>query len=336
MPTTNRTSALDATFLWAALEVNLSQHGAHCAIFFKMNSPPPKTRPLITPPKLRVGDKVRFVSPASTPDRQAMLQSAAELERWGLKVEFGEHAFKKTGFLAGTDEERLSDLNGAFRDPSVRAVIATCGGKGSYRIADRLDFAAVRRDPKFFIGYSDNTTLHLSLFQHCGQAGIHGAVEQDSNSLKKALMTDECITMGSREGETTSVLTTSGAAEGILIGGNLDMLSTSAGWNLPNLSGAILLFEAVSMHIGQVDRQLTMLRKAGHLSGLAAVAVGQFTGFDPNSSVPIIDLLREHLDELAVPVLGGLPVGHGNQPASVLIGAMATLDTNSRELIVLR
>jgi len=189
----------------------------------------PQTQVLITPPKLRVGDKVRFVSPASTPDRQAVLQGAAELERWGLKVEFGEHAFKKTGYLAGTDEERLSDLNGALRDPSVRAVIATRGGKGSYRIADQLDFAAARNDPKFLIGYSDVTALHLSLFQHCAQAGIHGAVGKDDCSLKKVLMTDECIVIRSREEEATAALTTRGTAKGVLIGGNLDMISTSAG-----------------------------------------------------------------------------------------------------------
>jgi muramoyltetrapeptide carboxypeptidase len=149
-------------------------------------------------------------------------------------------------------------------------------------------------------------------------------------------MTDENITVYSRKAKATAVLTTSGAAQGVLIGGNLDMVSTSAGWNLPKLSGAILLLEAVNMHIGQVDRQLTMLRKAGHLNGLVAVAVGQFTCFDPNSSIPIIDLLREHLDKLAVPVLGGLPIGHGDQPASILVGAIATLDTTSRELVVHR
>jgi muramoyltetrapeptide carboxypeptidase len=293
-------------------------------------------RTLITPPKLKIGDKVRFVSPASTPDRQAVLQAAAKLKSWGLKVDFGKNAFRKTGYLAGTDEERLSDLNGAFRDPSVRAIIATRGGKGSYRIADQLDIAAAQNDPKFLVGYSDITALHLSPFQTCGQAGIHGAVERDSRSLFKLLMTDESITVRSSEAEATSVLTTRGTAEGVLIGGNLDMIATCAGWRLPELTGAILLLEAVNMHIGQVDRQLTMLRKAGHLAGLVAVAVGRFIGFDPDSSVSIMGLLQEHFNELAIPVLGGLPVGHGDQPTSILVGAMATLDTISKELTVRR
>ena len=264
------------------------------------------------------------------------MQAAAEVEGWGLKVDFGDHAFRKTGYLAGTDEERLSDLNGALRDPSVRAIIATRGGKGSYRIAEQLDFAAAQNDPKFLVGYSDITALHLSLFQNCGQAGIHGAVGRDSGSLRKLLMTDENIPVHSSDAEATSVLTTHGTAEGVLIGGNLDMIVTSAGWNLPELAGAILVLEAVNAHIGQVDRQLTMLRKAGHLNGLAGIAVGRFIGVDPNSSDPIMNLLREHFDKLAVPVLGGLPIGHGYQPTSILVGAVATLDTNRRELVVCR
>ncbi|WP_412474589.1 S66 peptidase family protein [Rhizobium sp. WW22] len=129
---------------------------------------------MLMPPPLRPGDKVRFVSPASSPDRDMVLRHAEILKGWGLNVDFGEHAFSKWSYLAGTDEERLADLNAAFRDPKVRAIFTTRGGKGSYRIADQVDFAAVRRDPKFVIGFSDITALHLSLLKHCHQVGIHG------------------------------------------------------------------------------------------------------------------------------------------------------------------
>ncbi len=271
----------------------------------------PEDQFAVMPPKLQVGDKIRFVSPASTPEKEAVLQGAKVLESWGLKVDFGEHAFRKMAYLAGTDEERLTDFNAALRDPSVRAIFATRGGKGSYRIADRLDFDAARDDPKFVVGFSDITILHLSLWKHCGLVGVHGALgeglEQNS-ALQKVLMTAESITIHSRADELTSLLSTDGMAEGRLIGGNLDMVSTAAGWSLPSLKGAILLLEAVNMHLGQVDRQLTMLRKAGHLKGLAGVAVGQFTGFKPNGTFTIIDLLRDHLGQLGVPILGGLPL----------------------------
>jgi muramoyltetrapeptide carboxypeptidase len=289
---------------------------------------------------LKPGDKVRFVSPASTPQRDAVLRRAERLEEWGLRVDFGEHAFRKVGYLAGTDDERLADINAALCDNDVRAIFTTRGGKGSYRIAERLDFDAARRDPKLLIGFSDITILHLALWKHCGISGVHGTLidvdgqfgPQNEVSLRSLLMMDEPIVIRSRAAEITSTLTTSGVAEGILLGGNLDSIATAAGWALPPLDGAILLLEAVNMYLGQVDRQLTMLRKAGHLAGLAGVALGQFTGFQPSDTFTIIDLLREHLDPLRVPVLGGLPLGHGDEPLSTLVGVTAILDTTSKEL----
>ena len=121
-----------------------------------------------------------------------------------------------------------------------------------------------------------------------------------------------------------------------LIGGNLDMVATSVGWAMPDLHGAILLLEAIGLYRGQVDRQMTMLRKAGHLDGLAGIAIGQFTDFEFDRRYSVIDILREHLAELGVPVLGGLPLGHGNSPASILLGAVAELDAEAGTLAIRR
>jgi len=301
---------------------------------------------MLMPPPLRPGDKVRFVSPASSPDKDRVLRNAEILKGWGLDVDFGEHAFCKWNYLAGTDEERLADIDDALRDPEVRAIFTTRGGKGSYRIADQVDFAAVRRDPKFVIGFSDITALHLSLLKHCHQVGIHGALSVGPNeegvsrytqdSLRQALMTTEDIVIAARPEEPTLRLTTGGTAQGRLIGGNLDMVATSAGWALPDMRGAILLLEAIGLYIGQVDRQMTMLRKAGHLDGLAGVAIGQFTDFEFDRPYSVIDVLSEHLAELNVPILGGLPLGHGDRPASVLIGAVAELDAGAGTLAIRR
>jgi muramoyltetrapeptide carboxypeptidase LdcA involved in peptidoglycan recycling len=115
-------------------------------------------------PRLLPGDRVRIVSPASIPDRDQVGYGADLLRSWGLRVEMGLHVFDSHGhFLAGRDEDRLADINDALRDPGVRAIFSTRGGKGSYRIAHALDFAAAARDPKPLIGFSDITILHLAL-----------------------------------------------------------------------------------------------------------------------------------------------------------------------------
>lgn len=292
------------------------------------------------PRSLRPGDKVRFVSPASTPDREAVLARAQILESWGLTVDFGQHVYASRGYLAGSDEERLFDFNEALRDRSVRAIFATRGGKGSYRIADRLDFEAAKRDPKFVVGFSDITALHLSLLNRAGLVGIHGTLTDSDGAfstlnmeaLRRALMQRAEVVLHSRPEEPTAKLTTRGSAAGVLVGGNLDMVATTAGWALPSLVSSILLLEAVNMPIGQVDRQLTMLIKAGYLKGVSGIVLGQFTGFRSEGEFTVFDILQEHLEQLDVPVLGGVPLGHGSEALCIPIGLPVTLDADAREL----
>ena len=299
----------------------------------------------IHPRPLCSGDTIRFVSPASTPDRDQVEEAAKLLWSWGFHVNFGANAFKKLNYLAGTDEERLDDLNTAFRDEDVRAIFATRGGKGSYRIADRIDFEAARRNPKFLVGYSDITALHLALEKNGIGGCIHGALSMEDwepprsskgLTLKELLMSTDNAPLRAEQDIETSRLTTTGSVEGILIGGNLDMVATAAGWALPCLKGKILLLEAVNMHLGQVDRHLSMLRKAKHLDGIAAIALGQFTDFKTSGSLSIIDLLHEHLSKLDVPILGGLPLGHDQPSQRIPLGFPTILNCEGRRLEVVR
>ncbi|MYV39652.1 hypothetical protein GT030_12425 [Streptomyces sp. SID1328] len=125
-------------------------------------------------PRLRPGDRVRIVSPASPPSREGVARGVEVLKSWGLRVELGEHVFDQWGYTAGRDEDRVFDLNAVFTDSGVRAVIATRGGKGAYRIVDDLDIGALRRDPKPLVGFSDITHLHLALWARGGLASLHG------------------------------------------------------------------------------------------------------------------------------------------------------------------
>lgn len=304
-----------------------------------------RAAPVILPPPLRPGDTVRFVSPASTPDRANIDKRAAILESWGLKVSFGDHVFDQHAYMAGTDAQRLADINAAYRDPHVRAIIATRGGAGSYRIAPYLDFDAVRADPKMLTGFSDITCLHAMLWRECRIVGVHGKLMGDfadriypenEAAFRAALMTDAGMDLWAEPAEITASLTTSGQAEGVLLGGHLKLIAAMAGWGLPSFRDAIVLFEAVNMSLEDVDRTLLSLIKGGHLDGVRGFAIAQFTGFKSHGSFTVMDLLREYLEPLGVPILGGLALGHGANPRSVFLGTRAQLDADAGRLSVFR
>jgi muramoyltetrapeptide carboxypeptidase len=300
----------------------------------------------VLPLRLEPGNRVRFVSPASTPDRELVARGVEVLTGWGLQVEIGDHAFDTLGYLAGTDEDRVADLNDAFRDPGVRAVFATTGGKGAYRIADRLDFDAVRLDPKPLVGFSDITALHLALWKELGLVGIHGPFvnwyepycgPDCAEAFRRALMTTDEIVVRQDPTELSAALTGGDAVTGFLMGGHLDTVRCAIGTDLCSLDGAILLIEANrGSGLGMVDRSLTQLRRSGLLDGLRGVAVGQITGFEDDeiNDWTVLDVLRDGLAKLGVPVLGGLPIGHGPQPATVPLGTMASLDPVAGTLTV--
>ena len=300
---------------------------------------------IIVPARLHVGDRVRLVSPASTPTKEHVDTIITALEAKGLRVEVGAHVFDTYGYLAGKDEDRLADINDALRDPGIKAIIATRGGKGAYRIADGLDFEAARKYPKLLVGFSEVTILQLALWRHCRLASIHGAVwngeehgKGSAQSFLDAVFTSDPIQVHSYQAEPTSQLTTKGKASGILLGGNQDMIATAAGWMLPSFEGAILLLEDVDKRLGHIDRQLTMLKNAGYLHGLQGVVVGQYykCGGDATTQGDwtVIDVLRDRLARLNVPILGGLPIGHGERPVAIPVGTHATMDADHGTLSI--
>lgn len=305
----------------------------------------------ILPAKLKPGDRVCFVSPASPVSKGGLGNGAKVLEDLGLTVEYGTHVYDvddTIDYLAGKDEDRLADINDALRDPGIKAIIATRGGKGAYRIADGLDFEAARKNPKLLIGFSEITILHMALLKYGIGGGIHGAPwdaksfgKETAASFIKAVTSAEPITVRATKKEHTHSLTTSGKAEGILIGGNQDSIATGAGWVLPNFDKAILLIEAVNLRLGHIDRQLTMLIKTGIIKNVVGAAIGQYTdcgaGTDPTTDVRCteIDILRDRFALLGVPILGGLPIGHGKNPIAVPIGTRATLDADAGTLTMM-
>ncbi|MFC4021165.1 LD-carboxypeptidase [Micromonospora sp. GCM10011542] len=285
-----------------------------------------------------------LVSPSGPTSPERVARGVELLTGWGLRPVPAPHAYARQGYLAGADELRAADLNAAFADPQVRGVICTRGGYGAQRVVDAIDMDAVRRDPKVVAGFSDITALQFALWRGARLAGVHGpgAAWRDertplrsAESLHAALMTTEPVTVTAVPEEDTFAVRVAGRATGPLLGGNLCLIAASAGTpDLPDLTGAVLLIEDVQEPPYKVDRMLTQLRRAGALDRLAGVAVGQFTDCADGWDTTIVDVLTERLGDLGVPVLGGLPIGHGPGQLTVPVGTEATLDTDTGTLTV--
>jgi muramoyltetrapeptide carboxypeptidase len=296
------------------------------------------------PAALRPGDVVTLVSPSGPVAPERVAPGVELLAGWGLRVRLGTHAYARRGYFGGDDALRAADLNAALADPQVRGVLCTRGGYGAQRVVDAVDMAAVRRDPKVVLGFSDITALQLALWRGARLATLHGpgvAWRDDrtpalsAESLRAALMGTGPVVVKRDPAEPTAALSVPGTARGTLLGGNLCLLTSSVGTpDMPDLTGAVLLLEEVDEPPYKVDRMLTHLRRAGALRGLAGVAIGQFTRCADDWPVTVTDVLADRLGDLGVPVLGGLPIGHGYGQLTVPVGTPATLDVAAGVLTV--
>jgi muramoyltetrapeptide carboxypeptidase len=304
------------------------------------------TNATVRSPKLVAGDLVRLVSPASYPPAADVGMHQKILQSWGLRCDTGDYLLHEHGYMAGTDAERLTDLNNAFKDPAVRAIIAIRGGAGAYRIADDIDFAAVATDPKPLIGFSDISSLQLALFKHCQLGSVHGCLwgNRAQRCVRQLLMTTDALTLHCDPNTVTAGVQINGTAQGRLIGGNLQAMANAVGVRMPSMRGAIVFIEYHrEAGLGTVDRYLTQLIRSGTLDGIAGVVLGSFEGLRGHTDRgwTISDVLYDRLALLNGPVLGGIYAGHdlldahGKYDQDALpLGAHATLDVAAGTLTV--
>ncbi|MDB4969907.1 MAG: Muramoyltetrapeptide carboxypeptidase [Myxococcales bacterium] len=285
------------------------------------------------PARLRPGARVAVVAPAGPVPREPFAAGAAILgARYQLVHE--ERIFARNGYLAGGDDERHGELAAALADPTVDAVVCARGGYGLTRILDRLDAAAFARAPKLIIGFSDVTVLH-AWAQRAGVISLHapvvtqlGLLSADDAAALFALV--ESPAPPPPIGGLRALA--GGRAEGRLVGGNLEMVTRLIGtpWAL-DLDGAVLLIEEVGERPYRIDRQLTHLKMAGALAGLAGVVVGDLVGCaEKDGGAPDAEaVIVERLGGLGVPVVADAPIGHGSRNRAVPHGARVRLDAAS-------
>lgn len=304
---------------------------------------------LVRPPRLRPGDVVGLVDPASATwepvDAEIAVESLAAL---GLKAKRGEHLLDRRGYFAGPDENRAKDLNRMFADPEVNAIHCLRGGWGSARLLPLIDFDAIARSPKILLGYSDITALVLSMHARTGLVTFHGpngASQWNPFNVSwftRVLMDGDAVTFENIREVTEKHLTqvehrvqtiTPGVARGRLLGGNLTVLTTILGSDyLPDWRDAVLFLEDVNEAPYRVDRMLTQLGLAGVLAQAKAVIWGTCAKCTPGEgygSLTITDVLDDHVKTLGVPAWQGAMIGHIDRQFTLPIGVEVEVDATA-------
>ncbi len=289
---------------------------------------------------LRRGDLVGLVAPAGPLSADEIAKGVRQIESLGLRVRLGRHATEQVGYLAGSDSDRAADWNAMARDRRIRGIIALRGGYGTMRILDRLDYGALRADPKVVLGFSDMTSVVNAVAVRSGIVTFHGAVASlsdfttiETSYLKRALMSREPIGTLHTSGETRLH---SGRARGPLAGGNLSLVSALCGtpYAIP-AAGSILFLEETHEEPYRVDRMLQQLRLAGALRDANGIVFGKCS--DCNASGPALPLAAIYAETIGAagrPAFTGAMIGHIQNQWVLPVGLSATLDAGVGTLTI--
>lgn len=293
---------------------------------------------MISPHVLKKGDHIRLVCPASALGDPLMAEKTKLfLESKGFRVSFGRSIFKRDGFLAGDDGERLLDLEDGLRDDSVSALFCIRGGYGSGRLLKALNFNVFKKTKKILLGFSDITALQLAVLAKAQLQSYHGPVftlDRDKNFdslMRIAGQRKNDILLFPKEylHKATSVI--DGDAEGVLYGGNLSIVCSLLGTSFfPKIKEGILFLEDIHEPPYRIDRMFTQLENAGIFSTIRGVLLGQFTKCKGKGVPSYKHIAFERLSKYKIPILAGLPFGHERRNFTIPQGGRVSLSTRKK------
>jgi muramoyltetrapeptide carboxypeptidase len=306
---------------------------------------------LTRPPYLKKGDTIMILSPAGRlRDRQGVEAGTELANHWGLVVFYGNHLLSQKGSFAGTDQERLDDLQQALDDPSIKAIWAARGGYGTVRIVDDLDFSRFRQNPKWIVGFSDITILHNKLNQ-LGYQSLHAqmpvTLELENPEQRKSIRSLHRALFGKKleykisANDSNNDADRKGVGRGQLVGGNLSIVYSMLGsdTNL-KMKGKILFLEEVGERLYHIDRMIISLKRAGFFEQCNGLIIGDFK-LRENKGNPFGKTLQEIVLEATegtdFPILFGFPAGHVDDNRALIMGSQVELSVGKkRSKIVFR
>ena len=289
--------------------------------------------------KLKQGDTIGIAAPASPLTPGELDNGINYFRKKGFEVKVGKAVFSRERFLAGTDRERADDLMEFFANPDVKAIFTAGGGYGTMRLLDVLDYDLICSNPKIFTGFSDTTALQLAFLAKSGlisYSGITLATDFKDGHLDPVIETSlwKAITNEPQCFKNLEVYNC-GDFQGALIGGCLTLVTGLLGTDyLPQVDGAVLLLEEVKEQPYRVDRMFAQLRLAGVFKKISALVLGEFVDClskDPSDGT-IEDVIEELTKSVDIPVIRGIPYGHGHSRNVLPIGGSASFSADSRQL----
>jgi len=290
----------------------------------------------VKPDYLSAGDKVALISPSYFTPMENVEKTAAVLRSWGLEPVIGPNVGKKVdGQYAGTVSERISDIQWALRDPSIKAIICNRGGYGTIQLIDYLTLEELKASPKWLVGFSDISTLH-GLFSRAGVMSVHGTMSsflaKGGTDETSTLMRDLLMGKVPRYELPSHKDNIVGRASGVLVGGNLCTFVPNLGSQADATKGKdlILFVEEVEESMHNIDRQMRILQMNGVLDRCKGIVLGEFTDCGTEFTYESVEaMLHDMLEEYHIPVLCGYPGGHGDVNLPLVMGAPVTIDVRN-------
>ena len=295
------------------------------------------------PPPLRPGDAIGVVAPAGPVRSEPFRRGLDYLRSRGYRPVVGEHVEARHRYLAGSDAERLLDVNAILADRSLKAIWCARGGYGMARIIERVRLAPLRRAPRTIVGYSDPTVLHAAVWRALRLPTLYGPNVSDLGD--PGAFDEEALWQAlERPGEpidrpiAPAEVLRPGSAEGVLLGGCLAIIAGLCGtpWQLPGW-GVILFWEEVAEEPYRIDRMLGQVRLAGGLEGIRGMVIGHTVGCaarDPSNDAPLKEIVDRHLGSARIPVVAGFPMGHGPGKVALPLGRRARVDTRAGRIVI--
>src|SRR5699024_9395915 len=282
---------------------------------------------MLKPSTLKKGDKIAIVTTARKATNKELQTGIALAESWGLEVVLGKSIGAEDHQFGGKDDLRAQDFQNQLDNPEIKAIWCARGGYGTIRIIDKLDFSQFQKNPKWIVGYSDVTVLH-SHIHNLGIQTLHAQMPVDIENKSKAaqesirkVLFDEDYSINF---STSNRLNRDGAAEGILVGGNLSILYSMCGSPTSiDTKDKILFIEDLDEYLYHVDRMMQNLKRNGYFDSIKALLVGGMTAMNDNA-IPFgytaQEIVSQYMQDKNIPVVFDFPAGHIKNNLALALG----------------